>query len=185
MRAHEVLFGEGRRGAALGDRQDLRGHSRSRAGDGQPRHRQRRTHYDHKRHADFSRQFERQCREQIASPPKTQLDELTDKIETEAKFLAQHSDSAKAILHICKHFDREIKRKTNNVLDLKIGLAGGLIAVTLLEVGATAATPISLTLGVFMLNHFLEPQQRQQLVEHIKSAPPPSAPVVVKTKVTS
>ena len=139
--------------------------------------------YDHKRKADFDRQFERHCRDQIATPPKTGLDELADKIESEAEFLAQHSDSAKALLHVCKHFDHAIKRNTNNVLDLKIGLAGGLIAVTLLEVGATAATPIWLTLGVFTLNHFLELQQRHQLVEHIKqTSPPPTAPVVVKTK---
>jgi len=140
-------------------------------------------HYDHKRHADFNRHFEHHCCEHMATPPKTELDDLAEKIETEAEFLAEHSHSAKALLHVCKHFDHQIKRSTNNMLDLKIGLAGGLIAVTLLEVGAMAATPIWLTLGVFSLNHFLELQQRHQLVEHLqqKSAPS-SAPVVVKTK---
>ncbi|HXY57647.1 MAG TPA: hypothetical protein VEH76_03615 [Methylocystis sp.] len=139
-------------------------------------------HYDHERHDDFHRHFERHCSEHMSAPPKTQLDELADKIEGEAEFLAQHSHSAKALLHICKHFDHEIKRSTNNMFDLKIGLAGGLIVVTLFEVGATAATPIWLTLGVFTLNHFLELQQRHQLVEHLKQT---SAPVVVKTKAAS
>ena len=136
-------------------------------------------HYDHTRHADFNQHFEHHCCEHMAPPPKTELDDIADKIENEAEFLAQHSHSAKALLHVCKHFDHQIKRNTNNMFDLKIGLAGGLIAVTLLEVGATAATPIWLTLGVFTLNHFLELQQRHQLVEHLQQT---SAPVVVKTK---
>jgi hypothetical protein len=68
--------------------------------------------------------------------------------------------------------------RTNNVVDLKIGLAGGIIALTLLELGATAATPVWLTLGVFTLNHFVELQQHNALEEKVDHQQ--HAPVVFK-----
>lgn len=136
-------------------------------------------HYDHARHADFYRHFDRQYGAEVAPPP-TQIDELASKIEREAEFLAEHSETAKAVVHICKHFDRQIKKRTNNVVDLKIGFAAGIIGFTLLEVGASAATPVWLTLGVFTLNHFIELQTRHDLEERIRKSERKSAPVVVK-----
>jgi hypothetical protein len=136
-------------------------------------------HYDHERHTDFHRHFERQIN-QIPAPPPTQLDEFASKVEREAEFLAEHSETAKAIVHICKRFDHEIKQKSNNAVDLKIGFGVGIIAFTLLEVGASAATPVWLTLGVFTLNHFIELQTRHDLEAQIKKNEKRLAPVVVK-----
>ncbi len=136
-------------------------------------------HYDVDRHDDFHRHLGRHCG-QPPRPPATELDELAGKIEHEAEFLAQHSKSAKAIVHICKRLDHEIKVKTNNSVDLKIGLAAAVIGFTLLEVGASAATPIWLTLAVFSLNHFVELQERETMLAKMKAEPPPAAPVVVK-----
>jgi len=119
--------------------------------------------YDKRRHDDFHDHLSRHCAEHHGGatprPPGTQLDEITRKIEDEAEFLAEHSHAARTVVHICKQFDRHIKLATNNTVDLKIGLAGGIVALSLLEMGAFAATPVWLTLGVFSLNHFVELQQ--------------------------
>ena len=47
------------------------------------------------------------------------------------------------------------------MLDLKMLLAIGVIGVTVLEVGATAATPVWVTLALFGMNHFIEMQTEQ------------------------
>ena len=142
-------------------------------------------HYDPERHADFHRHFDRHCDAAFPAPPPTQIDELASKIEREAEFLAEHSHTAKAIVHICKRFDRQIKQKTNNAIDLKIGFGAALIGFTLLEVGASAATPIWLTLGVFTLNHFVEMQTRHDLETRMRKHERETAPVVVKGQKTS
>ncbi|MGA8171433.1 MAG: HMA2 domain-containing protein [Methylocystis sp.] len=127
-------------------------------------------YYDTKRHDDFHEDLRRHCEEHHGGPPGTELDEIARKIEDEAEFLAEHSHAARTIVHICKNLDRHVKVATHNTVDLKIGLAGGLVAVTLLEMGAFAATPIWLTLGVFTLNHFVELQQHQVLVDKANAA---------------
>jgi hypothetical protein len=141
-------------------------------------------HYDHKRHNEFHRHFSGQiARHGYDRPPVTELDDLANKIEREAEFLAEHSHSAKMIVNICKRLDREIKTRSNNYLDLKLGLAGGVIGMTLLELGATAATPVWLTLGVFTLNHFVELQQHIDLEKQVHKVDK-SAPVIVKGEKT-
>lgn len=92
-------------------------------------------------------------------PPSTEIDELANKIESEAEFLASHSESAKAVVDFFKSLDREIKFASNNYVDLKIVLAVGIIGLTVFEVGASAATPVWLTLTVFSLNHFIDLHQ--------------------------
>ena len=127
--------------------------------------------YDTERHDDFHDHLRRHCEEHHGSAPHapgTELDEITNKIEEEAEFLAEHSHAAKTVVHICKSIDRHVKLATNNTVDLKIGLAGGIVALSLLEMGAFAATPVWLTLGVFSLNHFVELQQHQVLAEKMK-----------------
>jgi len=142
-------------------------------------------HYDHARHDDFHRHLHSHCQEHhcCEPPPKTEYDEIASKIEQEAEFLAEHSHAARVIVHVCKRLDHEIKAKTNNTFDLKIGLAGGVIALTLLELGASAATPVWLTLGVFTLNHFVELQKHHSLEQHqheLEDKVNKRAPVVVK-----
>ncbi len=91
-----------------------------------------------------------------AHKPQTKLDEMTGAIEEEAEFLADHSALARSIVDSVKALDREIKRSTNNNIDLKILAPVGLAAFTFLEIGAAAATPMWITLAIFSLNHFVE-----------------------------
>jgi hypothetical protein len=86
----------------------------------------------------------------------TELDKLTNSIEAEAEFLAQHSHSARAVVDFVKMLDHEVKRATNNNIDLKIVFAVGIIGLTVFEVGATAATPVWVTLAIFTVNHFIQ-----------------------------
>jgi cation transport ATPase len=130
-------------------------------------------YYDAQRHDDFHDHLRRHCEEHHGAPPTppaTELDDISKKIEEEAEFLAEHSHAAKNVVHICKYLDHQVKRATGNTIDLKIGLAGGIVALSLLEMGAFAATPVWLTLGVFSLNHFVELQQHHALVEKMKMA---------------
>ena len=116
-------------------------------------------HYDVDQHDEFHGQLRHhydRARPDDYPPPKTQIDELTNKIEAEAEFLSQHSDSARAIVNFFKKVDNEIKVGTNNCIDLKIVLAAAIIGFTVIEVGATAATPVWVTLAIFGLNHFIE-----------------------------
>jgi hypothetical protein len=133
-------------------------------------------HYDRKQHESVQRNLRGRMDEQAYGPPPTQFDELASKIEREAEYLAEHSHTARMVVHVCRRFDREIKLRTHNVVDLKIGLAGAIIGLSILEIGATAATPVWLTLGVFTLNHFVELQRHHALEEKVDR----QAPVVLK-----
>jgi hypothetical protein len=90
-------------------------------------------------HAGFTRRFnERQGGDLPAHrrPPTNEIDALATKIQEEADFLAEHSDAAKAVADFCKHWDREIKVASGNVVDLKMILCIGLVGFMIFEVGA-------------------------------------------------
>jgi hypothetical protein len=91
-----------------------------------------------------------------AARPGDEVEAAMAKIHAEAEYLAQHSQSAKALVDFCKNLDREIKVSTDNAIDLKIVIAGGLTLYTFFAIGATAATPMWVTLALFGLNHFAE-----------------------------
>ena len=136
-------------------------------------------HYDTDRHDEIHGGLERHYHSagvQCCSPPNTEIDVLANKIADEADFLAQNSLSAKAVVDIFKKLDREIKLASGNMVDLKIVLALGIIGITVLEVGASAATPIWLTLTIFTVNHAIEMHQPYRQVAAV------SAPVVIKTR---
>jgi Heavy metal associated domain 2 len=115
-------------------------------------------HYDADRHDEFhgglQHHYDRAPDDE--RPPKTEIDDLARKIEAEAEFLSRHSDSARAIVDFFRSVDHEIKVATNNTIDLKIVFAAAIIGFTVVEVGATAATPVWVTLAIFGLNHFIE-----------------------------
>jgi len=134
-------------------------------------------HYDHRQYESFQRHLRGRMNDSSSGPPPTQFDELASKIQREAEYLSEHSHTARMVVHICKRADREIKLRTHNLLDLKIGLACVVMALPLIELGASAATPIWLTLGVFSLNHFVELQRHHELEDKVDS----QAPVVIKT----
>ena len=136
-------------------------------------------HYDTDRHDEFHGGLERHYQSagiQCCSPPNTEIDVLANKIADEADFLAQNSRSARAIVDLFKKCDREIKLASGNMVDLKIVLAMGIIGVTVLEVGATTATPIWLTLTIFSVNHAIEMHQPHRQAAAV------SAPVVIKAR---
>lgn len=133
-------------------------------------------HYDTDRHNEFHNHLDRHCQTRGYSPPNTEIDVLARNIEDEAEFLAENSQTAKAVVDFLKKFDQEIRIASGNTIDLKIVLAVGVIGVTVLEIGASAATPVWLTLTVFGLNHVIEmhqPRRREATV---------GAPVVLKTR---
>lgn len=133
--------------------------------------------YDPGQYESFQRHLRGRMGEPSSGPPPTQLDELANKIQREAEYLSEHSHTARVVVHLCKRFDREIKLRTHNLLDFKIGFACVVMALPLIELGASAATPIWLTLGVFSLNHFVELQRHHELEEKVER----QAPVVIKT----
>jgi cation transport ATPase len=121
--------------------------------------------YDVDQHDDFHTGFTHRFNEHHAGhahknhrPPTNEIDALANKIEQEAEFLAEHSDAARAVVDFCRHWDREIKMATGNVMDLKMVLCVGLVGFMIFEVGAAAATPVWVTLTLFGLNHFIEMQ---------------------------
>jgi TctA family transporter len=59
-------------------------------------------------------------------------------------------------------FDRQIKVASDNVVDLKIVLAAGIAGFTIFEVGASAATPVWVTLSIFALNHMIQANMSEQ-----------------------
>ncbi len=134
-------------------------------------------HYDTDHHAAFNERLSQRflSDNQGYRPPATEIDNLASKIQSEAEYLASHSESAKAVVDFFKLLDREVKFASGNVIDLKILLAVGVVGLTVFELGAGAATPVWLTLTVFSLNHVIEMQQA-----HIHATPAP-APVVFKT----
>jgi hypothetical protein len=90
--------------------------------------------------------------------PGNEFARTTRQVEAEAELLAGHSHSARVIVDFFKDADREIKILTNNLIDLKIVLALALAVATFAGIGATAATPMWITLALFALNHFIEMQ---------------------------
>lgn len=133
--------------------------------------------YDEDNQKAFNERLMRNLMAQGGSPMiGSEFAELAKKIENQAEFLAERSQTARAVVDFFKKLDREIKISTNNVVDLKIVLAIGVIALTIFEVGANAATPIWLTLSIFTFNHFIE---LRNPVEEMEPAPV-KAPVVFR-----
>ena len=125
--------------------------------------------YDPDRHLEFLNHVER-AQLVGAQPPPTEIDKLADAIEKEAEFLARHSASARVFVDFFKDADRKIKVASNNNVDLKMVMAGGVVAAVILEIGAAAATPVWVTLLLFGTNHFMELQEQSR-----KKAPSPAA----------
>ena len=114
--------------------------------------------YDTERHDEFHGHLHSRYRDNLAhgqAAPTNEIDELARKIEAEAKFLAEHSHAARVVVDFCKEVDREIKLASGNTVDLTLLLAVGVAGITILEVGASAATPVWVTLTIFGLNHLI------------------------------
>jgi hypothetical protein len=129
-------------------------------------------HYDADRHDEFHSHLERHtgCRGRPA--PTNEIDDLANKIEQEAEFLAENSQAARMVVDFFKEVDRQIKAGSSNTIDLKIVLAVGIAGFTIFEVGATAATPVWVTLAVFGLNHLILVNSRE--AQNLDPAPVPA-----------
>jgi cation transport ATPase len=112
-------------------------------------------HYDTHKHDEFCGHLHHHTGGNY-KPPTNEIDSLADKIGQEAEYLAEHSHSAKVVVDFCKDLDKQIKVASGNMVDLKILLAAGIAGFTVFEVGATAATPVWVTLSVFALNHMIQ-----------------------------
>ncbi|MGY3485394.1 hypothetical protein ACVW1C_003277 [Bradyrhizobium sp. USDA 4011] len=112
-------------------------------------------HYDTDRHDEFHGRLQHHTGGHY-KPPANEIEALATKIEQEAEYLAEHSHTARVVVDFFKEFDNGIKVATGNVVDLKIVLAAGIAGFTIFEVGATAATPVWVTLAVFALNHMIQ-----------------------------
>ena len=125
-------------------------------------------HYDPKHEKMFHSQFHHCCdKHHVAEAgprPGDEIEEMAKKIETEAEFLAERSHLVRATVDIFKTVDYQIKMATDNTVDLKIILAGGLAAATFVEIGAEAATPMWVTLALFTVNHFVNLNQNHSPV---------------------
>ena len=122
-------------------------------------------HYDPEQEKKFEHHFNHCCGQHLGEVsegprPDNEVAEIASRIEAEAAYLAERSEFAKTTVEFFKNCDRELKRATDNTIDLKIVLAGGLAAFTFLEIGAEAATPMWVTLALFSLNQFAELQHQ-------------------------
>jgi hypothetical protein len=117
-------------------------------------------HYDPKHEAEFQTHFHRCCAQADmtvkAARPGDEIEEIAQKIEAEAEFLAERSEAVRATVDLFKKVDYQIKAMTDNTIDLKFVLVGGLAVATFVEIGAEAATPMWVTLGLFAMNHLIE-----------------------------
>jgi hypothetical protein len=122
-------------------------------------------HYDTDRHASHNATHgaTNGAAQGLMHGADTELDKLTNSIEAEAEFLARHSHSARAVVDFVKKIDHEVKRATNNSIDLKIIFAVAIIGFTVFEVGATAATPVWVTLAIFTVNHFIQIHEQERI----------------------
>jgi cation transport ATPase len=112
-------------------------------------------HYDTDHHDTFHDHLEDHTGGHY-KPPTNEIDSLATKIEEEAEYLAEHSHAARVVVDFFKETDKQIKLATSNVIDLKMVLATGIAGFTILEVGASAATPVWVTLSIFGLNHVIQ-----------------------------
>jgi Heavy metal associated domain 2 len=116
-------------------------------------------HYDPKLTTDIKSQFATWKHEQIIMTdpfPGDEIEEVARTIQAEAEFLAGHSKSARAAVDLFRKIDLQIRNSTGNEIDLKILVVAGLAVAAFIGIGMEASTPLWATLGLFVLNHFLE-----------------------------
>jgi hypothetical protein len=118
-------------------------------------------HYDTKHEVALQKHLSSYGVQHSESPaaaplPGDEINLVANKIKAEADFLAQRSEFAKTTVDLFTNLDKQLKLTTGNAIDMKIVLAAGLAAFTFWEIGASAATPMWVTLALFSLNHFAE-----------------------------
>lgn len=120
-------------------------------------------HYDASKHADFPDTLAQHAEDNnlfTLTPPKiSEVDEIVEGIEKEAEFLAEHSEIARAVVDFVKAVNQELKKATNNNIDLQVLVPLGLAAFTVVSLEAEVSTPLWVTLGIFSFNSFISLHQ--------------------------
>jgi len=115
--------------------------------------------YDQTTHPDFERTLANHGESEglfsLEPPELSEADEIANKLQREAQFLAQHSDIAKNAVDFVSQIDQGLKRATNNTVDLKVLLPLGLAVYAFLELESDITTPLWVTLGIFSFNSFV------------------------------
>lgn len=131
-------------------------------------------HYD-RSHTDIHEKLAKHAEDagmfSLAPPELSEVDVLAANIEREAAFLSQHSELARHTVDLVKQIDNEIKRATDNTVDLKVLLPFGLAVYAFLELGtADISTPLWVTLGIFSFNSFVALHQPGRTQLEMESA---------------
>jgi Heavy metal associated domain 2 len=125
-------------------------------------------HYDPNRHADFHSHLVGEGHHKtvmaLPGPPRlTEIDDVAENLAREARYLSSRSETAKVLFDILRKCDLELKRATDNQIDLKVLAPLGLAVYAFFEMGFEAATPVWLTLGLFSFNHFVALHARHEM----------------------
>jgi hypothetical protein len=115
--------------------------------------------YDASGHDQFQHQLAMQASQSglfMLQPPElSEVDQLARRIEQEAEFLSEHSDTARKMVDLVKDINLSIRKATNNAVDLKVLLPLALAAYSIVELESDISTPLWVTLGIFSFNSFL------------------------------
>jgi hypothetical protein len=149
-------------------------------------------HYDHTKFEDFhSHLTQHGKRAELFSlmPPEiSEVDEIVEKVEREAEFLAEHSDAARTLVNFVKTLNDGVRRATGNLVDLKVLLPLGLAVYSFKEVGVEASTPLWVTLGIFSFNSFVALHHSHPTIttgDHDVIVNPPRKPRTAPRKVSN
>jgi hypothetical protein len=90
-----------------------------------------------------------------ASPELFEADELAEKIQREAEFLAAHSELAFHVVNAVKALNKQVRGATGNTVDLKVLVPAGFAVWAFFKAGAEISTPLWVTLAIFSFNSFV------------------------------
>ncbi len=97
-------------------------------------------------------------------------DSLARQILHEADFLAAHSELARQIVLSLQQVNRQIRRATDNFVDLNVLVPASLAIWAFFSVGAEVSTPLWVSLGIFSFNSFVSLHRPNVL--HLPAPPP-------------
>jgi len=121
-------------------------------------------YYDPKRHEDFHTALARHAEQsdlfRVAPPEVQQAEEIVETLEQDAEFLAAHSETAQSIFSFFKALNQEVKRATNNAVDLRLLMPVGIAAYSLFFVDKEKSAPLWIALAAFSFHSFVSLHDR-------------------------
>ncbi len=113
-------------------------------------------------------------------PDISPFNDAEQKIEAEAEFLAEHSRLAASLVELVRGLNAEIRRLTDNNLDLNVLLPLALGGYSLTYPDADLATPLWVTLGLASINSFIALHATAITSPTGTARPQPAAPAARK-----